>query len=169
MGAGKTNIGRKLGEEFDLPFFDSDKVIEDVAGMTIASIFELYGEEKFREIEIREIDQLIHGDIKIVSTGGGAFMQENTRQVINANSLSVWLKAKPETLAGRISNFDTRPLLKDKDPVEVLTKLSDERNPYYAQAELTVDTDGLSLVDAIQKVKSSLEDHFAKTKEIGSQ
>lgn len=160
MGAGKTNIGRKLSDELAVPFVDSDKVIEEVAGMSIASIFELYGEAKFRAIEAREIARLMTGAPQIISTGGGAFMQENTRQIIRDGSLSVWLKATPHTLAGRISNLDSRPLLKGKDPVEVLTRLSAERTPFYQQAELTVDTDGLSLSAAIEKVKTMILAHL---------
>ena len=145
-----------------MPFVDSDKVIEDIAGMNIASIFELYGEAKFRSIEAREIANLMEGPPQIISTGGGAFVQDDTRRIIRNGGLSVWLKATPETLASRMSNLDSRPLLKGKDPVQVLTQLSAQRAPFYQQAELTVDTDGLSLRSAIDKVKAAILDHLNK-------
>ncbi len=156
MGAGKTNIGRNIAEDFGLDFCDSDDIIENIAGMPISTIFELYGEPQFRKIEAREISKLLDGMTKIISTGGGAFCQEKTRNIINARALSVWLKATPETLAGRISNIETRPLLKGKDPVQVLTALSAERQPHYQQAELTVDTEGLSLYMVAKKVKAAV-------------
>ena len=156
MGAGKSKIGRQLSLDFNIAFIDTDTVITDVAGMDIPTIFELYGEEKFREIEAREIKTILQGKPAIISTGGGAFMNPKTRQIINDFGLSIWLKAKPETLAGRISNTETRPLLKDKDPVVVLQQLSAERNPAYAEAELVIDTDGLSLQKAIEKVRKTI-------------
>lgn len=160
MGAGKTNIGKKLALELGCDFCDSDQVIETVAGMSISSIFELYGEDKFRDIEAREIARLVKGPPQIISTGGGAFMQEETRKIINQDSLSVWLKATPATLASRISSLNSRPLLKGKDPVKVLTELSALRSQFYQQAKMVVDTDGLSLPAAIEKVKSAILDYF---------
>jgi shikimate kinase len=154
MGAGKSKIGKALSTMFKVPFFDADEVIETVAGMPITSIFELYGEEKFREIEAREIAKLVRDQPAVISTGGGAFIRDETRAIINENALSVWLKARPETLAGRISNTASRPLLRDKDPVAVLKALSEERSPYYQDAHLTIDTDGLNLPDAIKKVST---------------
>ena len=152
MGAGKSKIGKALSLSFDVPFIDTDEVIEEVAGMSIPSIFELYGEDKFRDIEAREIATLVSDKPAILSTGGGAFIRDETRTIINKDALSVWLKATPETLAGRISNTASRPLLKDKDPVEVLTELNSVRTPFYEQAHLTIDTDGMSLNAAIDKV-----------------
>ena len=160
MGAGKSKIGRQISQDFDIPFIDSDQVIETVAGMDIPSIFELYGEDKFRAIEGREIMRLLTGAPAVLSTGGGAFIRQETRRLINQNALSVWLKAKPETLASRISNTDSRPLLKGKDPVAVLQKLAAEREQFYAEAELVVDTDGLSLTKAIEKVKTSITSYL---------
>ncbi len=164
MGAGKSKIGKQLSLDFNVEFIDSDAVIEDVAGMDIPSIFELYGEAKFREIEAREIRRLIDGKPIVLSTGGGAYIQENTRAFINDKSLSVWLKAKPETLANRISNTDSRPLLKGKNPEIVLRDLAALREPLYAKAELTIDTDGLALVKAMEKVKSTITTHLMNEK-----
>ncbi len=165
MGAGKSKIGKALSDVFKAPFIDTDNVIEDIAGMTIANIFELYGEDKFREIEAREIGNLVNGTPAILSTGGGAFIHDKTRAIINKDALSVWLKAQPATLAGRISNTASRPLLRDRNPVEVLTELSVKRDPFYAQAHLTIDTDGMSLNDAIATVTNVMITTLARAEE----
>ena len=160
MGAGKSKIGRQISIDFDIEFIDTDAEIENIAGMSIAAIFDLYGEEKFREIEAREISTLLKGKPAVISTGGGAYMQEKTRAIINQSGLSVWLKASPETLAERISNTDSRPLLRGKDPVKVLQQLAKERYPLYQEAELVIDTDGLSLAKAIEKVKKTITSYI---------
>lgn len=160
MGAGKSKIGRQISTDFEIPFIDTDDEIEKVAGMSIAAIFDLYGEDKFRAIEAREIKRLLEGKPAVISTGGGAYMQQETRQIINQLGLSVWLKAAPETLAGRISNTDSRPLLKGKDPVKVLQELAKQRYPIYQNAELVIDTDGLSLTKAIEKVKTTITSYL---------
>lgn len=160
MGAGKSKIGRQISIDFDIEFIDTDTEIENIAGMSIAAIFDLYGEEKFREIEAREISTLLKGKPAVISTGGGAYMQEKTRAIINQSGLSIWLKANPETLAERISNTDSRPLLRGKDPVKVLQQLAKERYPLYQEAELVIDTDGLSLAKAIEKVKKTITSYI---------
>ena len=160
MGAGKSKIGRQISIDFDIEFIDTDAEIETIAGMSIAAIFDLYGEEKFREIEAREISKLLKGKPAVISTGGGAYMQEKTRAIINQSGLSVWLKASPETLAERISNTDSRPLLRGKDPVKTLQQLAKERYPLYQEAELVIDTDGLSLAKAIEKVKKTITSYI---------
>ena len=160
MGAGKSNIGRQCARLFDLDFTDSDTAIEDTAGMSIAMIFDLYGEEAFRKLEARTLGQLLDGTPGIIATGGGAFLHDETRRLIKDKALSVWLKAAPSTLADRISNTDSRPLLKGKDPHQVLKALADIRYPVYAEADLTIDTDGLSLADAVKKVKNGLTEYI---------
>jgi len=160
MGAGKSNIGRKCARLFKLGFTDSDTAVENAAGMSIAMIFDLYGEEAFRKLEAKTLGKLLDGTPGIIATGGGAFLNDTTRALIKEKSISVWLKAQPATLADRISNTDSRPLLKDRDPVEVLTELAEIRYPVYAEADLSVDTDGLSLADAVKKVKNTLMEYF---------
>lgn len=161
MGAGKSKIGKALSEVFAVPFIDTDDFIEEIAGMAIPTIFELYGEEKFREIEAREIAKLVTDKPVILSTGGGAFISDNTRAILKKDTLSVWLKADPATLAGRISNTASRPLLRDRDPIDVLTELSETRSPYYQEADIIIDTDGLSLASAIEKVTGIIVKTFA--------
>lgn len=160
MGAGKSKIGRTVAANLDLPFVDSDDAVETTAGMDIASIFELYGEERFRALEISTIESLLNSSPKIIATGGGAFMQDKTRALIKSKGLSVWLKAEPETLASRISNPASRPLLKDRDPEAVLRDLAAIRYPVYGEADLVVDTDGLSITAAVNKVETVLRDFF---------
>ena len=167
MGAGKSKIGRQISIDFDIEFIDTDTEIENIAGMSIAAIFDLYGEEKFREIEAREISKLLKGKPAVISTGGGAYMQEKTRAIINQSGLSIWLKANPETLAERISNTDSRPLLRGKDPVKVLQQLAKERYPLYQEAELVIDTDGLSLAKAIEKVKKTITSYITTSSSNG--
>ena len=153
MGAGKSKVGRMLAKRLGVDFADSDRSIEESAGMDIPGIFESYGEAAFRDLEARVLGNMLGAPPRVIATGGGAFMDEGTRSLIKTRALSVWLKAEPATLAGRISNPAKRPLLKDRDPEAVLTALAEERYPVYAEADLTVDTDGLALEAAVVKVE----------------
>ncbi len=156
MGAGKSTIGMRLAKEFHVDFIDNDAQVEKAAGIRIKDIFELYGEEKFRRLEAEEITKIVNGKPAIISTGGGTYMHAKTRKIINQKTLVVWLRAEPETLASRMSNIESRPLLKGHDPVIKLQELASARDPIYAKAELTIDTDGLNLTDAAEKVKNRL-------------
>ena len=138
MGVGKTTIGRRLAARLDLPFLDADTEIEIASGMAVAEIFERFGEAHFRDGERRVIARLIDGAPKVIATGGGAFIDPGTRALILERTHAVWLDADIATLVDRVRRRDTRPLLKDKDPVEVLTGLAAVRNPIYAQAPIHV-------------------------------
>ena len=140
MGAGKTSVGKRLAAELDLPFRDGDEEIEKAAGLTVPEIFELYGEERFREGERRVMARLLKSPPHVLATGGGAFMDEATRAAIKDVAVSVWLKADIEVLAKRVGRKDTRPLLAGKDPLAVLTELAAVRYPAYAQADIAVET-----------------------------
>ena len=140
MGAGKTAIGRKVAGMFGLPFTDSDHEIESVSRMTIPDLFERYGEAEFRSLEQRVIVRVLESGPQVLSTGGGAFMNAQTREAIEAHGLSVWLKADVDTLLDRVSKKQNRPLLKNADPRAVLERLMLERNPVYALADVTVAT-----------------------------
>ena len=140
MGAGKTAIGRKVAAMLGLPFTDSDHEIESVSRMTIPDLFERYGEAEFRSLEHRVIVRVLESGSQVLSTGGGAFMNEQTRAAIAAYGLSVWLKADVDTLLDRVSKKQNRPLLKNADPRAVLEKLMMERYPVYALADVTVQT-----------------------------
>ncbi|RWB66999.1 MAG: shikimate kinase [Mesorhizobium sp.] len=140
MGAGKTAIGRKVATMLSLPFMDSDQEIESVSRMTVPELFERYGEPEFRALEQRVILRLLENGPQVLSTGGGAFMNAQTREAISAHGISVWLKADLDLLMERVSKKQNRPLLKNPDPRAVLEKLMGERYPVYAVADLTVPT-----------------------------
>jgi shikimate kinase len=138
MGAGKSTLGRRLARRLHLPFVDSDEEIERAADRTIAEIFEHYGEASFRDLERRVIARLVEGAPKVIATGGGAFVDAETRQLILERCLAIWLDAAPELLAERVARRDTRPLLRGKEPLAVLSELAERRNPFYAEAHLRV-------------------------------
>ena len=144
MGAGKTQLGQQLAEKLDWPFADSDHEIERVGGLPISEIFDRFGEEKFRDLERRVIGDLLSGGPMILATGGGAFVQEATRDLIHARAISVWLRANLETLVQRTQHSKHRPLLQTDDPAAVLSALMEKRYPLYAHATLTVDTDNFT-------------------------
>ena len=138
MGAGKSSVGKRLAVRLGLPFVDADTEIETAAGMTVAEIFERFGEAHFRDGERRVIARLIDGTPKVIATGGGAFMNEETRALIRDRTLSVWLDADIATLVDRVRRRGNRPLLKGKDAGAVLTALAAIRNPVYAQARIRI-------------------------------
>jgi shikimate kinase len=138
MGAGKTTVGRRLAKRLGLPFADSDEEIEKAADQTVSEIFERFGEASFRDGERRVVRRLIEGPPKVIATGGGAFVDAETRALVLETCIAIWLKAEPETLAERVKRRDGRPLLKDRDPLEMLRGLGEARNHFYEQAHLHV-------------------------------
>ncbi len=138
MGVGKSTIGRRLSVRLGIPFVDADHEIEAAAGLPIPEIFERFGEEHFRDGDRRVIARLIDGAPKVLATGGGAFMNEETRALILRDAIAVWIDADIETLADRVSRRDNRPLLRGKDARTVLTELAKVRNPVYALAPVHV-------------------------------
>ena len=138
MGVGKTTVGRRLGVRLGLPFVDADHEIEIAAGLSVAEIFERFGEAHFRDGERRVIARLIDGTPKVIATGGGAFMNEETRALILKRATAIWLDADLDTLAQRVSRRDHRPLLRGKDARAVLGELAAVRNPVYALAPVHV-------------------------------
>ena len=139
MGAGKTSIGRRLAARLGLPFRDADSEIELAAGCTIPELFERFGEREFREGERRVIRRLLAGEPLVLATGGGAFMDPETRAVIRRDAISIWLRCKLPTLLRRVSGRTHRPLLNDGEPGEVLCRLMAVRHPVYAEANIVVD------------------------------
>ena len=140
MGAGKTTVGRRLASALGMPFKDADHEIEHAAGQTVSEIFEKYGEDHFRDGERKVIARLVSGEPCVLATGGGAFMNEETRALIKAKAVSVWLKAELELLFERVMRRDTRPLLRTGDPRDILGKLMEERYPAYAMADVIVES-----------------------------
>jgi shikimate kinase len=140
MGAGKSSIGRRLAHALDLPFKDADEEVERAAARSIPDIFAELGEAAFRDGERRVIARLLDDPPHVLATGGGAFMNPETRALIGQKAISVWLKADLEVLLRRVSRRTDRPLLKDGDPRAVLEALAAERYPIYGLADITVES-----------------------------
>ncbi|MFN5780595.1 MAG: shikimate kinase [Novosphingobium sp.] len=138
MGTGKSSIGRRLAAALHLPFVDADEAIEEAAQLSIAEIFERHGEALFRDGERRVIARLMDGERKVIATGGGAFVNPETRALILSKAITVWLDADIDTLVERTARKDTRPLLKNGNPREILTRLREERRPAYAEAPIHI-------------------------------
>lgn len=140
MGAGKSNIGRRLAARLGLPFFDSDPEIEAAAGETIDEIFANRGERVFREGERRVITRLLAQPVHVLATGGGAFMDPETRILISRRGVSLWLRADLDVLAARVARRSNRPLLKQGDPRAILAELIERRYPVYSEADVVIDS-----------------------------
>jgi len=140
MGAGKTAVGRRLANRLDLPFIDADSEIEMAAGTSISEIFDEQGEAYFRQGERKVIARLLEGGPQVLATGGGAYMNADTRANIKARGLSVWLRAELRVLLKRVQRRDNRPLLACGDPETVMKKLMTERYPIYEEADVIVES-----------------------------
>ena len=161
MGAGKTSIGRRLAERMGLAFVDADTEIEKAAGKSIPDIFAEHGEAHFRDGERRVILRLLEGGPQILATGGGAFMNAETRAAIKAHALSVWLKADLDVLLKRVAKRGGRPLLENKDPAEVLQNLINLRYPVYAEADITVESLDVQHAQMVSAVLQALS-HYKR-------
>ncbi|NQY96306.1 MAG: shikimate kinase [Henriciella sp.] len=138
MGAGKSTVGRRLATKLGRPFIDSDDEIEKAAGLSVADIFALHGEEEFRRVEHKVLERLLSEPPQVLATGGGAYLNPHTREMMRKNAVTVWLNADLETLWKRVSRRNHRPLLRRPDAKQVLASLFDERRPIYELADLTV-------------------------------
>ena len=162
MGSGKTAIGRCAAKQLGIGFEDSDQLIVKTAGISIAEIFELAGEVKFREMERKTLRNLALTSPQIIATGGGAFCQDATADLLLQHTLTIWLKAEPATLLSRIGNTKTRPLLGNGDPLATLTRLNEQRARLYKKAHIHVDTDGLSTHRAMMALFHALDTHLPR-------
>ncbi len=156
MGVGKSTIGRRLANRLDLPFVDSDDEIEAAAGMKVGELFENYGEDYFRDGERRVIARLVDGSPRVIATGGGAFVNDETRALILRAALAIWLNADIDVLAERVSRRDTRPLVRDNDPKVVLSELAAKRNQYYAQAPIHVQSGDGAHDETVERILEAL-------------
>lgn len=158
MGAGKSCIGRRLAERLGRPFLDADTEIEKAAGCSIPEIFERHGEAEFRNGERRVIARLLQSRTpRVLATGGGAYMDAETRAAIRAKGIAIWLRADLDVLLRRTARRDNRPLLKQGDPKRILERLMQERHPAYAEADVVVDSvDGPPDV-TLERVLSALQ------------
>ena len=156
MGAGKSAVGRKVAAMLELPFADADAEIETASKMTIPELFEQYGEPEFRSLEKRVVSRLLKTGPQVLATGGGAFVNDSTRQAIKRRGISVWLSAGIDLLMERVSRRQNRPLLRDPDPRGVMQRLMTDRYPVYAQADVEVESQDISKEDMAANVVAAL-------------
>ncbi len=160
MGAGKTSVGKKVAAMLGLPFLDSDVEIQTAAGMSISEIFASLGEPAFRDGERKVIARLLAGPPCVLATGGGAFIAEETRREILKNALSVWIRAEVDVLWERVRGRPGRPLLAQPNPKKVLSELSRVRAPFYAEADVIVDSvRGMSHEAMAEKIIQAISEH----------
>jgi shikimate kinase len=162
MGAGKTTVGMRLARRLGIPFMDSDAEIEVAAGHTVSEIFEKYGEQDFRDGERKVINRLITGPHIVLGTGGGAFMDADTRRTLKDKSITVWLRADVELLVERTSRRNTRPLLKQGDPKQILRDLAAKRYPVYAEADITVESGAGAHEEVVNNIIRKLNHYLAE-------
>ncbi len=159
MGVGKSTVGRRLAKRLGLQFVDSDAAIEDAAGLSPAEVFERYGEHDFRDGERRLVARLVdEGVVKVIATGGGAYMDPRTRELLNGRAITIWLDAPVDILAERTSRRDTRAQLRTGDPKAVLERLSDERRSSYEQAHIHVKSGAGAHKDVVDSILRALDE-----------
>jgi shikimate kinase len=163
MGSGKSSIGRRLATALDMPFIDADTEVETAAGQSISEIFAELGEAAFRDGERRVIARLLDDPPHVLATGGGAFVNDETRALILRKGVSVWLKADLDVLARRVARKNNRPLLAGKDAAKVLGELAEKRYPFYAQANVTVETGDTQHKAAVDAVIAAVTRHLSET------
>ena len=162
MGSGKTTVGVRLARRLGISFVDSDAEIEIAAAHTVSEIFEKFGEEDFRNGERKVISRLISDKPNILGTGGGAFMDRETRKRLKDKTITIWLKADIDHLVERTSRRNTRPLLRDGNPEEILRKLAKKRYPVYGQAAITVETGAAPHEKVVNDIIWKLNQYLAK-------
>lgn len=157
MGAGKTTVGQRLAHRLGLPFIDADAEIEKAAGCPIEDIFQIHGEAAFRDGERRVIARLLEGPVHVLATGGGAFMDPDTRARVRARGISIWLRADLDLLLKRVRKRNGRPLLRQGDPRAVMERLMRERTPIYAEADLVIDSGDVPHEMVVQAIVDALK------------
>ena len=162
MGAGKSSIGRRLANRLGMAFADADTEIEQAANASITEIFDRHGEAFFRDGERRVIQRLLDGPAKVLATGGGAFIQPDTRAAIQKSAVSIWLKADRDLLLARVKRRNNRPLLKNGDPAEIIDRLIAERYPVYAQADIHIQSRDIAHDVVIDDILTALADYLGR-------
>ncbi|WP_338446051.1 shikimate kinase [Pelagerythrobacter marensis] len=157
MGVGKSTVGRKLAALLGKDFVDADEAIEEAAQMTVADIFEQFGEAYFRDGERRVIARLIEEGHGVIATGGGAFVKEETRTLLLDRAIPIWIDCDVDTLVERTARRDVRPLLRDGDPHEILTRLRREREPFYALAPIRITGENRPHVDTAMAIIGAID------------
>lgn len=163
MGVGKSTVGRRLALRLGLPFVDSDVAIEEASGETTADLFEKFGEDDFRDGERRLVARLVEGEVRVIATGGGAFIDPRTRNLLNQRAITVWLDVPIEVLAERTGRRDNRPLLKGGDRAATLARLDQERRAFYAEAQVHVRTNGSGAHgDVVEAIVMAIREYLSK-------
>ena len=162
MGSGKSVIGRRLAKQLGLTFADSDQLVTKMAGVSIADVFDLAGEAKFRDMEFRAIQNQLQKPPHVLATGGGAFCEPETAALLRKNATVVWLQASPGTLLKRIGDITSRPLLQTGPPLEILQQLQTDRVPSYRKAHIHLNTDGMTMPESLAMLVSALDSYRAK-------
>ena len=160
MGAGKSSVGRRLATRLGMPFVDADAEIEKAANASISEIFDRHGEPYFRDGERRVIQRLLEGEAKVLATGGGAFIHPETRATIKAQAISIWLKADRDVLMSRVRRRSNRPLLRAGEPAEVIDQLLAERSPFYAEANIHIQSRDVAHDAVIDDILTTLADYL---------
>ncbi len=161
MGAGKSTVGRRLAKRLRLPFVDSDDAIEDAAGYSAAELFERFGDADFRDGERRLVARLIDGSVRVIATGGGAYVDPRTRKLLNERAITVWLDAPVDILTERTGRRDTRPLLRNRDRAGTLERLSEQRQPAYAEAHIRVRSGDGAHRDVVDSILAALDGYLS--------
>jgi shikimate kinase len=159
MGVGKTRLARSLSDALNIDLVDSDDEIERAANMKVKEIFERFGEEYFRDGERRVIQRLVDGQLKVISTGGGAVMTQETADLVFSKTLSIWVRADIDVMVKRTSGSDKRPLLNQGDHREILLELMDKRYPVYEKADIVIESDSSSVKAQLDKMIDKI-DHY---------
>jgi shikimate kinase len=160
MGSGKSTVGRRLAKRLGLPFVDSDVAIEEASGSPTAELFERYGEHDFRDGERRLVARLVEGDVRVIATGGGAFIDPRTRQLLNDRAITIWLDAPIDVLAERTGRRNNRPLLKSGDRAVTLARLADERRSFYSEAQIHIRSSSGAHGDVVEAIVDALRKHL---------
>ena len=162
MGVGKSTVGRRLAKRLALPFVDSDSEIEDAVGLPAGELFERYGEEDYRDGERRLVARLVDGQVRVIATGGGVFVDPRTRALLKERTITVWLDAPIDVLAERTGRRDTRPLLKTDDPKGTLERIAEIERTAYAEAHVHVKSGDGAHKDVVEAIIRALSDHLDK-------
>ena len=156
MGVGKSTVGKKLADSLSAPFVDSDDEIERAAGLSVHEIFRMHGEPEFRRGERRVIERLLNGPPIVLATGGGAYMDPDTRALLKQTATTIWLRADLDLIWKRVNRRDTRPLLKQENPKQVLADLLTVRAPIYAEADFAIDSGDGPASDAVKAIREAM-------------
>ena len=161
MGVGKSTVGRRLARRLDLPFVDSDSEIEEAVGLPWGELFERYGEEDYRDGERRLIARLIDSQVRVIATGGGVFVNVETRKLLKERTITVWLDAPVHILHERTSRRDTRPLLKNGDPKETLERIAKIERDACAEAHIHIKSGDGAHREVVEAIVQALDDYLA--------